>query len=365
MPFAETTSLTLVGEPRTLAERRLVVCAALLYLLFLVYLRQFLQFELLRSDVLAYWSESLQWRTPFSRWFVPGYSLTIALVRAVTFNRLAPIVVMSLISFSFYLLSVVTVYRVARALDVKYACETALLFAAYPFVGLTYAVFPYADGMATALLLLTVLSLLERRWIRFTVFAGLALLAHKATWFFVPPLLAIAFVQYREARPAVPFAMLPIATWAVGGAIYYADALWMVRWSVEHLVVPRSSLLLLDGVLGPLLGGEIGGIVKGSIVLAVLGGAFLVLVSSWLVKFWVGLAISGAVLMICILINQYEIWAAVRYSKILLVPAASILGRQAPRWPVMIGTGPFAVIWVASLLSNVAYGYYTAHYYLP
>ena len=73
-------------EDRSLA--RLLWLAGIAYVLYLVYLEVGLGFEMLQLDSLSYWEKSLEWRTPYDPWWVPGYPLVIAAVRAITFNIL-------------------------------------------------------------------------------------------------------------------------------------------------------------------------------------------------------------------------------------------------------------------------------------
>ena len=52
--------------PRASEPRRLLMVAALGYLLYLAYLLEILHFDMFRSDVRSYWLQSFEWRSPFS-----------------------------------------------------------------------------------------------------------------------------------------------------------------------------------------------------------------------------------------------------------------------------------------------------------
>jgi hypothetical protein len=53
----------------------------------------------MQSDVYGYWKDSLAWRTPFNPDHVPGYPLLIALLRVLTADKIAPIVLFLGVSF--------------------------------------------------------------------------------------------------------------------------------------------------------------------------------------------------------------------------------------------------------------------------
>jgi hypothetical protein len=144
--------------------------AVALYALFFVYLKAGLGFDFLRSDVLNYWEYSLTLTTPYSTWWVPGYPAMIALVRAATFDVLPPIAVMMSITGTFYLIGVAVFGRLSNEVGITSPRELSLLFAAYPFVGLTYRVYPIADGVAIGFLLLCLLYYWRERWVACSVF---------------------------------------------------------------------------------------------------------------------------------------------------------------------------------------------------
>ncbi len=339
---------------------RLVFVAAALYLSFLTYLTLGLGFSLFRSDVANYWKESLHIDTPFSRWWVPGYPMIIAAVRTATMGALSPTAVMGLISGTSYVVGVLLAFAVARRLQVTHPARVALVFALYPFVGLTYTVWPIADSLATTLFLACYLAFEQRRWMVFTACAAAALLVHKAMWFFVPPLMGFAFVNHRESRTIVPLAFVPLITWLLMGAIYYKDLLWFARWPMANLVASRSHLPVLDGIIGPFLHASAIKGAKGIVVLAIVSTA---LVAAWVslrMRFWGGLALTLPIVVLSLVMNQYEIWAVVRFSRVLVIPAAYVAAAIPSLNFIFSNPRAYAVILAASAITNLAYGLYMA-----
>lgn len=347
------------GKLKDRSELHLVIVSSLLFLVFLAYLRVGLGFQLLHSDALSYWNESFNWKRPFSNWWVPGYSLTIALVRGVTFNLLSPTAVMIAISGAFYLIGVRAAYLLARELKIDFAFYVALLFALYPFVGLTYSVYPIADSMATALLLLASLAFLKQEWIAFAIYSGLAMLTHKATWFFIPPLLLVVFARHKEARWPLLFVPLPLLIWMVAGGLYHNDAFWFARWSVANLVVSKTTLPVFAGVVDPLLSANSPKIAKGLIVLATFFSTIVVFIYSVRFRFWLGISITLSIISMIALLNEYEIWATVRWSKMLLLPFSYVLVKQFPALKrAKVSSPAFLVVSVLAFITNVLFGYY-------
>jgi hypothetical protein len=342
------------------SERTLLGMAALLYFSFLVYLTVGLRFNMLTSDVLGYWHDSLNWRAPFSTWWVPGYPLLIAAVRGITFNLVPPLGIMVGISAVAYLAAVSAVYRLALHNQFPYPFFLALVFALFPLEGLAGAVYPRADITAIALLLLAVLNLEKRRWTRFVIFCGAAMIVQKVMWFFVPPLLCVAFVRSKESRLLLPCAFLPLAVWWVCGAIYHHDILWCMRWSCSHLLVSKSALPIMDGLITPLLSNSLAKTWKGIAIAAV---TLLIIISAYYNfrhRHWVGVCIALSLFGMVALVNSYEIWVVVRYSPVLVIPLSFVEIRfvkpSSQRYIRLVAW----VMLVAFLASNLAFGFYQA-----
>jgi hypothetical protein len=238
-----------------------------------------------------------------------------------------------------------------------------LLFAVYPFVGLTYSVYPIADTSAMALVLLSILGLEQRRYPMFLVCSAASLVVHKATWFFIPPLLLVSFIRDRDTRALLPLVGLPLVAWIVAGAFYHHNALWFLGWSVNRLVRSQSSLPVLDGLVGPLLSGSPAGITKGLVVVTTFLAAAVLAYRCFQLRFWSGLCVSASVVLLCLTINSYEIWSAVRFSRLLVVPLAYCV--FAPDTIDIARTERLPVAWVlgASVLTNLLYGFYFTRFF--
>jgi hypothetical protein len=314
-----------------------------------------------RSDVRSYWGQSFEWRSPFNAWWVPGYSLVIAAVRGLTFGKLPPLAVMIAITSTAYLIAVWAVGRIAREAGASSAFELGILFALFPLVGLTYVAFPISDITAIALFLLAVLEMLRRRWGRFALWSAMALLFHKVMWFFVPPLLAIAFIQDARARRVVPLAVVPLLLWIVGGAIQFGSPLWFIRFNYETHTVIKEGLPVLGGLIETFQGGSAAKLGKGVVIVTTLVTALVTAFLCARRRLWAGLSVSLVVAFLVAAVNAYEIWIAVRYGKLLVVAWCQLAGasQSSRRAPVMGWVG-VALLLIAS---NLAFGYYLAHYF--
>lgn len=333
---------------------KLLMLSAVLYAGFLAYLAWYLGFDMFVSDVHLCWPESLRWRTPWNTFWAPGYPLLLAALRAITVNKLQPLHLMWSVSFGAHLVSVYTVYRFAAYEKFTHPFQLAVLFAIFPFVGLSRSVYPTSDISSIALMLLAMYAYRKEKWVHFAVFAGGAMFFQKILWFFVPPLAAAAFVQHKQSRAWIPLAFVPIIVWAVSGAFFYHDPVWFLR---TKLLTSTSSLPFFDGLITPFFAGSLPkfskGVFIGSIFISVIYGIYY----SVSYKLWLPFCTCLSLAIMCVLINSFEIWAVARYSKLLVVPFCMIVhygGIDRFRVPRLLSTAIVA----ACLLTNLAAEYY-------
>jgi hypothetical protein len=214
---------------------------------------------------------------------------------------------------------------------------------------------------------------------------GIATWMHPLAWIFVPILIPIpwmVFFQERSYRPDSPAsarmselramtaaAVLPLIAFWVWKTAATGDPLSIITSIAGAQVVSRGSWPVLDGWIGTVMDGGIAGWIKvGILGLVVLLAACLLLVAirdrttpsngQDRYRRIVSAAIPAGILGMAILLNQHEIWAVVRFSKILILPAIllrdSLFGfvPQRLRWPAL-----WALI-VAGFLSQIAYAWY-------
>jgi len=144
---------------------RLLIAYLLAFLTLVIFMGVLLDYDFFRGpDVRSYWEDSCSWRTPFNPFHVPGYALTIALIHNLV-PQLAPVTVMMGISLAAFLCTGIIVYSIGGTLGVSDRVRYlgALLFALWPFVGLTEAVSARADLFVQAIFLGGIYFLLRKR----------------------------------------------------------------------------------------------------------------------------------------------------------------------------------------------------------
>jgi hypothetical protein len=196
------------------------------------------------------------------------------------------------------------------------------------------------------------------------LFGGLSMFFQKVMWFFVPPLVIASFLMHKESRLLLPLVVVPVLAWIIGGAFYHDDYLWFMRWSVENLLTSRSALPIFDGIVTPLISGSISKVVKGSVILLIFSVVLVCLYYSVRCKAWAGACIAISFMAMITIVNSYEIWVVGRYSKLLIIPIASIYMHSKLDSSGEANGGLFPIAVIVFLASNFAFGYYMARVYL-
>ncbi len=329
-----------------------------------------LQFRFLRADIAGYWNDSLAWRTPFNPDHVPGYPLLIALLRFLTADQLEPISLLWSMTFCAHIAGALAVYSIVTSRsNQQIGFLSAIVFILWPLVGTVYVVFPLSDSIALALIAWGVALLHAERFHASAILVGLATVIHKGTWIFVIFLLLAGIVTHRRRFPwtAVLIVACPLGLlWVAGMVVNGYGPFWLLSVSLPIQFATKSSLPVLDGLLGTILKGGIANLAKSVILWAHVG----VLVTLCVALFrsrdpavkWYGLAILGGLLFLYCGLNQNIIWAAMRYSKITAIPLGFYLGTQ-PRVVAALVQRPWIMVPVVVVLlaSQFVYGWYMAH----
>jgi hypothetical protein len=337
--------------------------ASFLYAMSFVIFAWGLGFDMFRSDVAGYWRNSSGWgKLLFSTAWAPGYSMSIALIRAVTFDSLPPLLVMWSISAAFYATSVSVAYRLFRELGAAHAFWYALVYAVFPFVGIIGAVLPTSGSMAMTFCLLTALAFYRQHWPAFSIYGALAFIAHKALWFSLLPLFAIAFVRHRPSQRFVLLGSLPLGVLWVAGTVYHGDAWWMTARSARQLMWSAGALPAFDGLVTSLLSHSAPKLIKGVVILGVFILAVVLLYQSLRSHFWLGAAMCVGTIAMTAVLNQHEVWAVMRFSRLLMIPVAyfGIVRLGIPsHWALRVLIGGF----VFGAITNIGFAAYTTQYY--
>lgn len=338
-----------------------------------LYLGVLLKYKFLISDVLGYWNDSLAWQTPFHPFHVSGYPLMIAGLRGITFNKFPPLALMISINLSAFLASVFLIFQILQESGASedLAVMGAFLFGLWPFVGLTYTVSPLADLPSIFLFLLGVYLLQRSYTLPAAFFLGLSMVTHKSMWLFVGLLVVADLLHSKEyvSRRSLSFVvltLLPLGILWLLGSNYHHSLTWIFSSNVNGEIASKGTLPILDGLIGTVMGNGLKEFAKGIILISFAAISVASLYMSVRLKYrysHYGIAISAAVLILFAVLNQYEIWAAVRFSRLLVIPLMLIANSHFRIKKVAWRSFPVVITLLLLFLSQFAYAWYMARVY--
>jgi hypothetical protein len=314
-------------------------------------------FEVVRSDAAEYVRWSHHWWRVESTTHIPGFPLTQWLMRAVTLGVLPDAVLARAASLIGWLAGVWAANRVVSSLAPSAVAPATLLYAMFPFVGITYTVFPVSDSFALAVLMLTVLAMLRGQWAAFAAGIAFGLVVHKALW---PAygLLGVFAVATRGAPVwSVVVAVVPLLGWYAWGYTTHSGLWWLNRHVDAQLTY--SHLPVLDGLLGPALEGTPNKLAK----VAVNVSTFVIAVAAtiWAVRRrrWWLVALAFPTVFWMVILNEHVIWAAVRFARPVVVPVAVWVAEERPTWAAA-ASRPIVLVAVGVVLAltQLAYAWF-------
>jgi hypothetical protein len=338
------------------------------------------------GDVHTYWQESLTWGSQLNPHHPPGYPLLIAIVRTLSAGLLSALAIMQSLSFLFLMGGAFLCIVLCRREGIpRLGWQAALVFIAWPFVGSLYAVYPQKDSAVLFFLILGLLLALDGRWIPAGAAWGVATWIHPLAWIFVPILLlgpwavwiwegkhrtsAPGSIRLRELAALTAAAVLPLIGFWIWKTAVTKDPFSIITTIAGAQVVSRGSLPILDGWIGTLMDGGISGWVKVAILTLVVLLAVYTLVTVLrnratpsngrdLFRRIFSAAIPVGILVMALLLNQHEIWAVVRFSKILILPLILQRDRLFGFVPQRFWGPAFYGLIAAGFATQVAYAWY-------
>jgi hypothetical protein len=336
----------------------------------LMWMVQWAGFNVICSDSAMYcrWSHGVwdfSYRSPTH---LPLYAILLWGLRCVTFGLLTDQLLLPLAATLFAAGSYIYVYRILvrnwpNAFNIGF-----VLFGLYPFVGFIFTFDPRADTLAILCLTGAMLYSMDRKWGLFLLCLAGCIITHKAVWPFAA-LLSIDAVWRKKCPVYLPFlALVPLLLYWLWGLCEGQTLLWLVHDNLRLEIRSKSSLPILDGLLGTILHPKGAAKLFKGLVLLLLFSTSLYLAAWYLRRFrepqsLFCLAVVIPVLVLLAILNQYEIWAAVRFSRVIAVPlavslAASDRVRVFLERPVFFwGVAAFCILF------NVLFCYYGMFYF--
>jgi hypothetical protein len=123
-----------------------------------------------------------------------------------------------------------------------------------------------------------------------------------------------------------------------------AGLIWIVSIDLSKNLPSHSGLPVLDGVIGTLAQGGARGIIKGLLLSGLLAGTGTM---TWIYtrrRDLEMLAVLVPVLMLLLVLNQWNVWASMRFAKILVIPLMGLLTSSPGLGPVGRSPGAFWVL---------------------
>lgn len=309
----------------------LIAAIGIIALLSVVFLFHLMGTSVLQSDVLAYSLQSHQWWQ--ANMHLPGYAILLWLLRSLTFGVFSDVVLMQGICFAAWIGSIWAFLRIAEEVNPAAARWGAVIYGLYPFLGITSVAWPVSDTVANFAIIYAVLCLYRRNWPHLMLTLAAMLLIQKAVWPFAA---SIAFVAWWRGFPLwrVFASGVPLILFWLFVAANGAGLLWIISIDLADHVPSDASLPILDGIVRTLMRGDMRGLVKGSILLSLLVGSGIM---TWIYARRGNLemlAMLIPVLALLFVLNEWVIWAAFRYSKILVIPFIGLLPQSyvSRRW---------------------------------
>ncbi len=280
---------------------------------------------------------------------------------AEAFPSVSPNVLGQIVSLCAYVVMVPVIYLILVELEISFARNATLLIAFFPFVGVTYSVFPRVNSLLRLIVFVAILAYLRNwTWPLILCLAVLPLF-HRSILLTVGIFVLIG-LRERKLRwwMLIPMS-LPLAFYWGAGVLRNDDLFWYLGWYEADSVL---GLPITDGLFGTLvLGvrGSIADLIQGAIVLGYWLLAIVLLFSRSWKPHPILLGLILPVVVLGLIQPEKEIWSMYQYTTYSAIPLVVYLQHKNYVW--LERSSIWLVVLPGLLLSQVAWAIYTIRFF--
>lgn len=358
-------------------KKEYIIYAFIIFLIVMIWVEfRLLDFNFMRSDVQGYWTDSLNWKTPFHPHHVPLYPLLIAAFRGISFNVFQPLFYMTCITIGSLILAFFSIKKISLTIapDSAIFLIPILLLSIWPLAGIYAVVYPLDDYVAIGLFLFGLFLFIKNKPTLGSIVWGLAMITHKAIWPFVGfSYLAWTAIKIKQVKIKWFFSsillLLPLVSLWIGGTLYYSNWKWILSSNLKE-IYDYEMLIPFRGIVNAFLLGDLASVLKGIVMvffLLLTVGIIIFLIKNKPVHYLYGLSISIAVFLMALLLSELLSWGFVRFSRLLIFPILLIVADLRQKGKIQINRPLHKWLLALSIilltLSQLVFVYYMASYY--
>ncbi len=301
----------------------LLILTGILTFVCLNFIINFASFDFYASDLGVYLNWSYDLKSHREPQQLPGYPFLLFFFRELTFGSLDNIFIAQLIVISFWAILVISVREILLKIAPRLSKFGTVVFAFYPFFGISFASYPLVDIIAHALLALSIYFGLKKQISFFILCVIAGTFLHKAMW--PTYLLFCTFLLYKKD---ISFRNLIVIS--VPLASYYLYLFLLQNREFEELGILRNlstnfnlndSEYIFQGLLETLKNDSFTiKFWKGICFLVVMIATLFLTLISFLKKDYFNLIFCLPILGIGLFINEFTSSAFLRHSKFILFP---------------------------------------------
>jgi hypothetical protein len=256
-----------------------------------------------------------------------------------------------------YVAMVPVIYLTFEELDIPAAPYATLAIALFPFLGVTYSVFPRSNSLLRLLVFLAIWAYIsDRKWV-FIFSIALLPLIHRSILPMIGLMVLIGFWERKLKLWMLVPMCIPLAVYWLTGAIENGD--W--GWYFSGYRAPENvlGLPIADGLIGTVvlgLRGSLNDLLKGTFILIQFSVAVFLLFSRiWQSKPFL-FALIVPVIFIGLVQPADEIWTLIIYTTYLVIPLMVYLNDKNYAW--LENRTLWATILTGCFLSQIAWALY-------
>jgi hypothetical protein len=321
-------------------------------------------FDIVISDVELYRLWSYELLSHMEPQQLPGLPVLLALLRLITLKIISDYILMQLIVYIAWLVSIKYVLKILDELAADSRELGALFIGLFPLFGVSMIAYPAADIIAHAMFFATIFYSIRFEKMKFMLFFIIASFTHKVIWPFLLLLALLNFIGKKINFSQLVFIFIPIISYYL--LIYFSSDqvnLGILSNFSTNLNLTSNLTYPLAGIIDNFYQGDLISFLKGILLILVFLLSMLLIMYGIKTRDRLLLIMTAPIVILAIFVNEFTAISLLRHSKILIIPFCIWLSYEQSYFLSFLNKRSSYILLLAVLIATqYLFGWYQVYY---
>lgn len=348
----------------SLSKNTLTVLIGTITLLSITIYYKAIGFDIVISDVELYRVWSYELLSHLEPQQLPGLPALLALLRLITLKIISDYILMQLIVYIAWLVSIKYVVKILDELASDSRELGALFIGLFPLFGISMIAYPAADIIAHAMFFATIFYSIRFEKMKFMFFFVIASFLHKVIWPFLLLLALLNFIDKKINFSQLILIFIPIIFYYL--LVYFSSDqinLGILSNFSTNLNLTSNLTYPLAGIIDNFYQGNLISFLKGMLLILAFLLSMLLMIYAMRVRDRLLLIMTSPIVFLAIFVNEFTAISLLRHCKILIIPVCIWLSYEQSHFLSFLNKrSSYILLLVLLIATQYLFAWYQVYY---